>query len=162
VEAKGKGKMQTYWANPKKSASGSVVSSTNTNESDDSTAENADHIRRLVDWNADILGQHLRLVIAKRDASSSPSNKMAFRHGRMPELPAARLVCKKSDHGQERSGNILDEVRKSLSFRFDAVAARKLEVAAIELECLAQLHVRRLYCSHVQAEPSTTLSTRRT
>jgi hypothetical protein len=34
VEAKGKGKMQTYWVNPKK-AVGSVVSSTNNEESDD-------------------------------------------------------------------------------------------------------------------------------
>jgi hypothetical protein len=82
------------------------VSSTNTNESDDSTAENADHIRRLVDWNADILGQHLRLVIAKRDASSVPAIKCPSGMERMSELPAARLVCKKSDHGQERSGNI--------------------------------------------------------
>jgi hypothetical protein len=59
VEAKGKGKMQTL-GQPEESEVALNVSSTNTNESDDSTAENADHIRRLVDWNADILGQHLR------------------------------------------------------------------------------------------------------
>jgi hypothetical protein len=36
------------------------------------------------------------------------------------------LVCKKSDHGQERSGNILDEVKEIIEPEFDA-AARKLE-----------------------------------
>jgi hypothetical protein len=145
VEAKGKGKMQTYWVNPKK-ANGSFVSSTNTNESDDSTGENADHIRRLVDWNADILGQLLRLVIAKRNASDVKQNG-CMRGGKAratrTDVPTT-IGRENSSRNQECRGNVLDEVKEIIDLpKFDAAAAHYREdLASIELKptILAQLH----------------------
>jgi class 3 adenylate cyclase len=145
VEAKGKGKMQTYWVDPKNTSSGSVLSSTHTAESNDWTAENADHIRRLVDWNADILSRLLRSVIAKRDSSSSASKHNGYRRGEeaiVTGMPTT-IDLQNSGHSQCR-GSVLDEVKEIIELPgFDAVAARNQEsLASIELESTVatQLH----------------------
>jgi class 3 adenylate cyclase len=146
VEAKGKGKMQTYWVHPKKISSGSVsvVSSAHTNESNDSS-EDADHIRRLVDWNADLLGQILQLVIAKRDASSTASKHneyMGEEKARATGLPTT--IDLQNSGPNQRHGSVLDEVKEIIELpEFDAVAASNQKgLASIELESTvtAQVH----------------------
>jgi class 3 adenylate cyclase len=139
VVAKGKGKMQTYWVEPKKTSSGSVVSSgtAESTESSDSFAKHTDHTRRLVDWNADVLARLLRLVIAKRAPSTSKHNGSVRKEKATPSgLP--------STIGGQCGGSVLDEVKEIIELPgFDAVAARKQEgVASIELESTvtAQLH----------------------
>jgi class 3 adenylate cyclase len=145
VEAKGKGKMQTYWVDPKNASGGSVVSSAHTAESSDLIAEDADHTRRLVDWNTDLLGRLLRLVIAKRDALPSTSKHNGYMRGEKAKatgIPTA-IDLQNSGHNQSH-GSILDEVKEIIELPgFDAVAACNEEcLASIELESTfaSQLH----------------------
>jgi class 3 adenylate cyclase len=147
VEAKGKGKMQTYWVEPKNTSSGSVVSSApTTTEESDPIVQNSDRIKRLVDWNADILGQLLRLVIAKHDGSSTASKRSGYRRGEKPratDMPITTIDLQNSGHSQCQ-GSVLDEVKEIIELpEFDAAASRNQDgLASIELESTVatQLH----------------------
>ena len=67
VSAKGKGLMQTYWAEPGLGGNKSMDSSGHSNG--DMTTDLIDSkTRRLVDWNVDVLSKTLAKVIASRNA----------------------------------------------------------------------------------------------
>jgi hypothetical protein len=134
VEAKGKGKMQTYWANPKKAVSGSVVSSTNTNEeSDDLTAENADHIRRLVDWNADISVSIFDWSLLSAMRRRVP-NKMSSGMENVQSCRYARHDWSAKKATTDRSAwQYLGRSKEIIEPEFDAVARKLESLPAIEL-----------------------------
>jgi hypothetical protein len=61
VSAKGKGKMQTYWVDPKNGAGGSVTSSfSQPNESSKGLSIIDNKTQRLVNWNSEVLGRLMR------------------------------------------------------------------------------------------------------
>jgi class 3 adenylate cyclase len=138
VEAKGKGKMQTYWVDPKNSSGGTVagsVASSDHIEADDATT------RRLVDWNADILGRLLQLVMAKRTGSLDASGHGGKRRGEQSRNMPTAIDLR---NGGQPGGNVLDEVAEIIELpEFDAVAAcSQDDLGSIELDSQVaiQLH----------------------
>jgi Adenylate and Guanylate cyclase catalytic domain len=87
VEAKGKGKLQTYWASSHLTSSqtASVLSDTDATSSDvlvidDQSRDDAqlqrlllDKTKRLIEWNVDVFQRLLRQVIARRTATNEKS-----------------------------------------------------------------------------------------
>jgi hypothetical protein len=78
IEAKGKGKMQTYWINPKNSAGSSTLSPSGTSHTDLSCSDEGDDDvlaedknDRLIDWNASVLANLLKQIMARRKGSTS-------------------------------------------------------------------------------------------
>jgi class 3 adenylate cyclase len=126
VSAKGKGEIQTYWVNSKtqrnasssgtdpESGSGndlspldhaSKPSMSNTNDLDHHSTKNR-KLKRLVDWQTDILTRLLKPVLAQRGNKSSK------------KIANPALVLTKGDC-------VLDEVAETLVLpKFDAVAAK--------------------------------------
>jgi len=93
VEAKGKGKMQTYWAEAKTKGSSvfsvpmfpSAASSAGDGASDDESRDEdltspmrdymVDKAQRMVDWNVEILSRSIRQIIARRNATKSAKQR---------------------------------------------------------------------------------------
>ena len=96
VEAKGKGIMQTYWAEPKSrgssvysvpvfpSGASSVASGSDVDENEglDKSSRDSplkkfrvDKMERMIDWNVDILSRFIRQIVARRNASKESLKK---------------------------------------------------------------------------------------
>jgi hypothetical protein len=110
IDAKGKGSMQTYWADPKYNEYMGVdeddlsqSSSSSSSLDDEHEEENeVNKTDRLVDWNVDILGRLLRQLIANRD--TQPTNK--------------RVSLKAPQYEFEvNEGSIVDELSDVIEFK---------------------------------------------
>jgi hypothetical protein len=92
VSAKGKGKLQTYWVEPKNGGTKSVVSASDFSSIDDDVPDTKSGLEslvvqpgltekqaRMVDWNVALLGELLTDVVAHREANGlSNSSKVDF------------------------------------------------------------------------------------
>jgi class 3 adenylate cyclase len=120
VSAKGKGKMQTYWVDPKNGAGGSVTSSfsqpNETNESSRGLSIVDDKTQRLVDWNSEVLGRLMQQIVAKRNASS----KVTTFEASSTRISSAKIL--------PVGATVLDEVKEIIELpEFDAAAVRNQE-----------------------------------
>ena len=134
VEAKGKGKLSTYWLDLKSAAdSGTKESSSNGGGRDDGT-EGMEHDQnqqvvldekagRLVKWNVDILSRYLRKIVARRMASHGPG-----------EYPQKLLTEEILDRRQE--GTILDHTQDIISMPHfsEQVEKRRVDPESIQLD----------------------------
>jgi class 3 adenylate cyclase len=116
VSAKGKGKMQTYWVDPK-SAGGSVPPSIpQPNESIKGLSIIDDKKQRLVNWNSEVLGRLMRQIVAKRNASSKVTTFEASSMG----ISSATIL--------PVGATVLDEVKDFIELpEFDAAVVRNQE-----------------------------------
>ena len=148
INAKGKGEMQTFWMESKVSSGSSthsgstnsddMVSKTETDEKkwevaglrpkreelvDETDPTMNSKVRRLVQWNADILARLLRQIIAYRKASRAASH-----------LPGTTNRSSTTSHGVEASTMAINEVKEIIQLpEFDPIAARNQE----DPECIA-------------------------
>jgi hypothetical protein len=95
VEAKGKGKMQTYWINPKNNAGASIDHILGSESGDERDGGNKDD--RLIDWNTNVLAQLLQQIVARRKHSSSPH-------------PSPKHMIETDD------GKVLEEFKETIDF----------------------------------------------
>jgi hypothetical protein len=128
VEAKGKGKLQTYWIEPKlmgttaatpwESSMGPVPHGT----MDDKTT-------RLVDWNSDVLARLIKQIVVRRNAVQ-PSQ-------------AKKPVARRS-FSREKGMTVLDEVNEIIEIQdFDAPTySRQMDPEAIELDAQVMTQLR--------------------
>jgi Adenylate and Guanylate cyclase catalytic domain/3'5'-cyclic nucleotide phosphodiesterase len=152
VNAKGKGKMQTYWVSPSRKAkrTGQAASSSDGNSdagesmycqdihldtssldpSHDSIdfqireASRAGKRMRLVDWNVEILAGFLRKVVAGRDQAGG--RPRLARGGSKASVFALDLEAR--NLGVSRGGSVLDELTEAIEMpRFDVRQARRIE-----------------------------------
>jgi hypothetical protein len=104
VEAKGKGKMQTYWINPKSNATAAGSSNGHTERAADVRSEGEDECKsgnkddRLIDWNTHVLAQLLKHIVARRKQISSPPKSL------------------KSMANEIEDGNVYDEFKETIYF----------------------------------------------
>jgi hypothetical protein len=111
VEAKGKGKMQTYWVEPKMMGTGAGTPS-GASSSHLSGETMDERTQRLVEWNTDILTRLVKRIIAKRNAAKS------FRGKGKKATPG--------DIPQSKSMAVLDEFKEIIELpEFDTVAYTK-------------------------------------
>jgi hypothetical protein len=129
IEAKGKGKMQTYWIE--------LASYTAPSQLGASVSEGRaecilgidyldERIARLIDWNTDILAQMLRQIVSRRCATKHKSegdvNSVANNDGRividevkevikLPEFDAAALRNQVDPESVQLDMNVLSELR---------------------------------------------------
>jgi class 3 adenylate cyclase len=121
VEAKGKGKMQTFWVEPK------TITSTCTSHDNisrmNAQSEDVGHLDRLVDWNVDTLGNILRQITARREASYSSRKSVKVYEMATPKLTMLE-------------GTVLDEVTEIIELPpFDPqVACRQKDPKTIQLD----------------------------
>jgi len=120
VEAKGKGKMQTFWVEPKVNSNSVTTSDKADATLDSSTTIVDERTTRLIDWNVDVFGKFIKQIIAQRQATLS-SRKMA-------KEVRPSVDISKSIHGDHQT--VLDEVKEVIELpEFDRHAARRLEDA---------------------------------
>jgi class 3 adenylate cyclase len=123
IEAKGKGKLQTYWVEPKMmGAGGAGTLSSDVQSSHDLSGTSMDErTQRLVDWNTDILTRLVKRIIAKRNAAkSSPGKKATPGDGDTP---------------QSKKMTVLDEVKEIIELpELDTVAHTKEDPETVELD----------------------------
>ena len=120
IEAKGKGRIQTYWlaqgAAHASSSRGSDESSSNMGDEVMMDAENVDaaKIQRLIEWNVESLLRILKLIVAEREAS-----------GRKP--PADNSCMEAFErYTLETDSCFLDEVKEIIELpEFDSSGSRK-------------------------------------
>lgn len=144
IFAKGKGKLKTYWLDLKGRNSESGASGSRNSESSNNGA--AEHLeqtsfqtdslanggeekcRRLINWNADILGQILRQIEARRQAcGTTPASESS--------LAAIESFCV----GQTE-GLVLDEVKEVIRLpRFDQATAKLQPSIELKHEVVSQL-----------------------
>jgi Adenylate and Guanylate cyclase catalytic domain/3'5'-cyclic nucleotide phosphodiesterase len=167
VNAKGKGKMQTYWVSPSRKArrTGQAASSSDGNSDagesmycqdihlDTSSLDpNHDSIdfqiqeasragkrMRLVDWNVEILAGFLRKVIAGRDQACGRP-----RLARGGSKASVFAVDETRSLGVGRGGSVLDEVTEAIEMpRFDVRQARRIaESDRVELDSAVKGELR--------------------
>lgn len=142
VEAKGKGKLQTYWINPnpKRGASRkdyeqeetkSEMSSGNSNQVGEETAFAKD--MRLIEWNVDLLFAQLQKLVAARGASGTRQrvqrvNSMNSSISRLTRGGQAQLLEEEAAFSRG-GGKILEEFSEIIDMpKYDAKAARKLSL----------------------------------
>ena len=111
VEAKGKGLLQTYWAEPAAQASTIISGCSNDNEVTLQDGVFNDKTMRLIDWNVDILSQLIRQIVARREALNCSSRKSS----------ASPL-----QHNTPKNGTVIDEVKEIIELPpFDPEAAKR-------------------------------------
>jgi hypothetical protein len=128
IEAKGKGKMQTYWINPKSpktSSTGSTMSEHAEVSGTDLSFENEDDDDilgeekndRLIDWNTSVLANLLKQIMARRKGSTS--------------RPALSTTGKEFG-----DGTVLEEYKETIDFPdfFNG------ELNAVEVELNQEVH----------------------
>jgi hypothetical protein len=141
VEAKGKGKMKTYWLLTLRGEKGEITSTSNEAGSADAApkssfmeriraiketrASKEQRIRRLVDWNSEMLIQLLKQIVARRAALQ-----------RRKTSPAA-LAAMARTIGV--SSLVVEEVAESITLpEYDArickIAAQKVELSPAVIE----------------------------
>jgi hypothetical protein len=98
VEAKGKGKMQTYWINPKSNAGSCASLGTDGEEEYEAGIEDD----RLIDWNTNVLAQLLKQIVARRKHTSSPRTSQ-------------KNMADDTEDGN-KDGNVLDEFKETIDF----------------------------------------------
>lgn len=122
IKAKGKGEMQTYWVSAEKARRRNSSGDLNSASSESDSASElrtplvvgADKVTRLVEWNADILVQLLKQVVAHRIA----------RNEKPYGSPNWEPISIRGEHGS----TVLEEARDIISLpKFDAEAALRLE-----------------------------------
>jgi class 3 adenylate cyclase len=121
IEAKGKGKLQTYWVEPKMmGAGGAGTLSSDVQSSHDLSGTSMDErTQRLVDWNTDILTRLVKRIIAKRSAATSHQGKKAT----------------PGDIPQSKKMTVLDEVKEIIELpELDTVAHTKEDPETVELD----------------------------
>jgi hypothetical protein len=121
VEAKGKGKLQTYWVEPKMMGAGAETLGTDMQSSHNFSATSMDErTQRLVEWNTDILTRLVKRIIAKRSAAKSRREKKAT----------------PGDIPQSKKMTVLDEVKEIIELPdLDTVAhAKQEDPESIELD----------------------------
>lgn len=132
VEAKGKGRMQTYWLEMKRSRSSNDTGSTKDmsesgSDRDESCSNTSDwsecHLdslvsdrnTRLVNWTVEVLRKLLKQVVARREAKG-----------------ATTLIPHSLKYKQRKGRTVLDEMAEVISLPgFDAKAARKQKDASL-------------------------------
>ena len=109
VQAKGKGKMKTYWIEPGSNtrSTPSAVSGT----SNASLQQGVDYldqrIERLVDWNTDILAKLIRQIVARRKNSTKVTKRPAATLKKANGSSASLATTNDNGHGI-----VMDEVRE--------------------------------------------------
>jgi class 3 adenylate cyclase len=131
VEAKGKGKLQTYWIDPKlMGATATTASESSTDVIINEINETMDDkTKRLVDWNSEVLARLIKQIVARRNAIQ-PSQ-------------AKKPVASRS-FSQERGMTVLDEVKEIIEIQeFDASTySRQMDPEAIELDAQVMTQLR--------------------
>jgi hypothetical protein len=125
VEAKGNGKMQTYWVDPKNSSSGTVTSSVSMPSESNNGNDGIDgKTQRLVDWNSEVLGRLMQKIVAKRNASST---------GTTPRATSTDIL---KTERRPSGATVLDEVKEIIELpEFDADAVHsQVDHVSIELD----------------------------
>jgi hypothetical protein len=121
VEAKGKGLLQTYWAEPSAQAS-TVISSGYSNINEVKLQDDVfdDKTMRLIDWNVDILSQLIRQIVARREALNCSRRKSS---------------TSPLQNNTPKNGTVIDEVKEIIKLPpFDREAAkRQKDAKTIEL-----------------------------
>jgi class 3 adenylate cyclase len=112
VEAKGKGKMQTYWVEPKMMGAGAGAGTRSDASSDHLSGESMDErTQRLVEWNTEILSRLVKRIIAKRSAAKFPGKGKKATPGDIP---------------LSKSMTVLDEFKEIIELpEFDTAAYTK-------------------------------------
>jgi class 3 adenylate cyclase len=128
IEAKGKGKMQTFWVEPKAISPAFIshddVSRVSVQSEDAVSLDDLDDkTKRLVDWNVDILSSLLRQITARREASHSSRKGYKVYEMATPKLNMLE-------------GTVLDEVTEIIELpAFDPqVARRQKDSKTIQLD----------------------------
>jgi class 3 adenylate cyclase len=111
IEAKGKGKMQTYWVEPKgMGAGGGTLSDMPSLRLSEPSMD--ERTQRLVEWNIDILTHLVKRIVAKRGAPKSSRRKKAT-PGDIPRI---------------KNMTVLEEVKEIIELpELDTVAHTKQE-----------------------------------
>jgi len=127
VEAKGKGKMQTYWVEPCTLSSDHTESFTEDAPHEDALDEK---LERLVDWQVEVLSGLIRQIIALRNVTKE----------RISSTKSTSVLVKSNFEG----GTVLDEVKEIIQLPvFDAeLVSRQQDPNSIglEYEVSTQLH----------------------
>jgi hypothetical protein len=118
IEAKGKGKLSTYWVFEKKDRRMSTMSvSTATTASDSSTSSESslpidvksfsyDRRRRLIDWNVDLFAGSIRKIVARRGTNNNQNAKKAA--GKANHRRTSTVAATIDDDDDDKM--VLDEV----------------------------------------------------
>jgi class 3 adenylate cyclase len=134
VHLKGKGTLQTFWLDPRREKTGSVVSRRTSISSvalshwippvDPSNHDRLQRKQRLIDWNVEVLYDLLsRLVTSRNDTDST------------------RTIWTPSEVKDTADANIIDEMTEIISLpRFDPKVHQKLKPAKLPGIVRAQLH----------------------
>merc|ERR1711988_717951 len=127
VEAKGKGKLSTYWVFEKKDRRMSTASTVSTSTTSDNSSQSSesslrienvknfsyDRRRRLIDWNVDLFSGSIRKIVARRIGSCnnrSITNKKG--NGKVNSNRRASASSATTTTANDNNGNktVLDEV----------------------------------------------------
>ncbi|KAL7562125.1 hypothetical protein ACA910_019867 [Epithemia clementina (nom. ined.)] len=131
VEAKGKGKIQTYWAEPK--TRGPSTSSGHENDDEIHVQAIDDKTRRLVEWNVEIMVKLLKQIVSRREAREALGRRATNKSA----LGAPKW------ESTTRNGTVLDEVKEVIMLpEFDpavAKASRTAKQVALSPTVMAQL-----------------------
>ena len=127
--AKGKGKLETYWAEPNQDVCASTSSApSSSSPMEVANVKDIDHhpgidekTNRLVDWNVEILAQHIARIIAHREASC-------------PAEGSDQMLCFDKNH----DGTILEEIKEVVEIPFHGNASN-LKVERLDPEVLEEL-----------------------
>jgi Adenylate and Guanylate cyclase catalytic domain/3'5'-cyclic nucleotide phosphodiesterase len=140
VAAKGKGSMQTYWAEPhtgSKSVAPSATVTTTSESSDSNYRVSLDgRIKRLVQWKVDVLVRLVKQIVAQRE-SLKKTNRSSVKE----RAPVSFLS---SQYSHAKSGIVLDEVKEIIELPdFDATSFRNIsDISGIILDpvVIEQIH----------------------
>jgi len=150
VEAKGKGRVQTYFIEPSGKGGTSVSSGEDTADEDDEFQVMDEKTRRLVDWNCEIFGKLIKQIVARREAWQALSKKgNAKKQASGRALPPVTTSTK---------GKPLDEVKEVIELpEFDPrLAQDSTNPANIELDTAVTTQLREyvsLIASMYRANP---------
>jgi len=135
VEAKGKGKIQTYFVDPSGRGGNSVSSGEETIDDDEFQVMD-DKTRRLVDWNVEILTKLIKQVVARREAWESVPRKKGLK------TQASSNSNRTSSRIEQ--GTVLEEVKEVIELPDydDRLSQAPANPASIELNTAVMTQLR--------------------
>ncbi|CAB9497225.1 Receptor-type guanylate cyclase gcy [Seminavis robusta] len=122
IEAKGKGKLQTFFLDIKKQSSGSHTSARSANSSEEDALDMPHldpmcgptpdtvppHLKRKIQWNADILLRMLKQIVARRNAEKKFGVDHALKRQSLHDSSKGQAA--RIDDSSKRHHTVLDEV----------------------------------------------------
>lgn len=140
VEAKGKGRIQTYWIEPRGHSASSVGSNDEADDTDFQVMD--DKTRRLVDWNVEIMSKLLKRIVVRREARK----KILAGNSMLAESVQLKSVNTHTSFSSiDEDGTPLDEVKEVIELpEYDArlSAADAEDVSHVELDKTVALQLR--------------------